>query len=76
MENLDNVVAETKQMIRKFVDDFCNENVSFYVCKLSSTEKGYKQLEQFVLKRMLKGDTIARAINLKERILDPNRLVD
>ena len=76
MENLDNVITDAKKNIRKFVDDFCNENVSFYVCKLSSTEKGYKQLEQFVLKRMLKGDTIARAINLKERLLDPNRLVD
>ena len=76
MENLDNVVSETKQLIRDFVDDFCNENVSFYVCKLASTEKGYEQLEQFVLRRMLKGDTIAEAISLKERILDPNRLVD
>tara|TARA_Y100000004_G_scaffold190984_1_gene249014 strand:+ start:2890 stop:3120 length:231 start_codon:yes stop_codon:yes gene_type:complete len=76
MEDLDNVIAETKLMIRQFVDDFCNENVSFYVCQLASTEKGYEQLEQFVLQRMAKGDTIARAINLKERILDPNRLVD
>ena len=76
MENLDNVITDAKKNIRKFVDDFCNENVSFYVCKLSSTEEGYEHLEQFVLQRMAKGDTIARAINLKERLLDPNRLVD
>ena len=63
-------------MIREFIDEFCNENDSFYVCQLSSTEKGYKQLEQFILRRLTKGDTIAQAVNLKERILNPNRLVD
>ena len=63
-------------MIRSFVDRFCNENDSFYVCKLKETKKGYKSIEDFVLRRMSKGDTISQAINLKERLLDPNRIVD
>lgn len=70
------VIENAKKMIRSFVDRFCNENDSFYVCRLKETEEGYKNLEQFVLRRMSKGDTISQAINLKERLLDPNRIVD
>tara|TARA_Y100000592_G_C5461760_1_gene314406 strand:+ start:919 stop:1155 length:237 start_codon:yes stop_codon:yes gene_type:complete len=78
MESLDNtkVIEEAKELIRSFIDEFCNENDSFYVCNLVKTEKGYKSVEQFILQRMAKGDTIARAVNLKERMLDPNKLVD
>tara|TARA_B110000259_G_scaffold170399_1_gene201076 strand:- start:8147 stop:8383 length:237 start_codon:yes stop_codon:yes gene_type:complete len=70
------VIQKAKRLIKEFIDKFCNENVSFYVCQLCSTDKGYKSVEQFILQRMAKGDTIGTAINLKERILDPNRLVD
>jgi hypothetical protein len=70
------VINEAKRQIKAFIDEFCNENDSFYVCQMASTKKGYEQVEQFVLQRMALGDTIAQAINLKERILDPNRLVD
>ena len=47
------------------------------ICGLVSTKEGYHQVEQFVLQRMARnGDTVAQAIMLKERILDPNRLDD
>jgi len=77
--NIDNkkyIIDEAKRTIKAFIDEFCNENDSFYVCKLASTEKGYKEVEQFILQRMSLGDTIDQAVNLKEQILDPNRLVD
>ena len=70
------IIENAKKMIRSFVDRFCNENDSFYVCKLKETKEGYKSIEDFVLRRMSKGDTISQAINLKERLLDPNRIVD
>ena len=70
------IIENAKKMIRSFVDRFCNENDSFYVCKLKETKEGYKSIEDFVLIRMSKGDTISQAINLKERLLDPNRIVD
>ncbi len=70
------VFDEAKKMIREFIDDFCNDDDSPYVCKLASTKIGYDELEQFVLYRMSKGDSIDQAVQLKERILDPNRLAD
>lgn len=76
IDNKKYIINEAKRTIRAFIDEFCNENDSFYVCKLASTESGYKQVEQFILQRMALGDTIDQAVNLKEQILDPNRLVD
>ena len=70
------IFAEARRCIREAIDEFCNEDDSPYVCKLASTEKGYAIVEQFILQRMAVGDSIFQAINLKERILDPNRLVD
>jgi len=38
--NIDNkkyIIDEAKRTIKAFIDEFCNENDSFYVCKLAST---------------------------------------
>jgi len=76
MEN-SKVIRESKKLIKEFLDKYCNQTNSPYVCELISSEKGYKELEQFVLQRIARnGDTITEAIMLKERILDPNRLDD
>jgi hypothetical protein len=76
MEN-SKVIQESKALIRTYLDEYCSTVTSPYVCGLVSTKKGYEQVEQFVLQRMARnGDTVAEAIMLKERILDPNRLVD
>lgn len=76
--NLENkeVLEEAKELIRSVIDKFCNDYQTKYVCELASTKKGYEQLEQFILRRMIKGDTVLEAIDLQERVLDPNKLVD
>jgi hypothetical protein len=74
--NSKQVLDEAKVMIREFIDDFCNGDDSPFVCDLASTEAGYKELEKFILYRMSVGDRIDQAVNLKEQLLNPNRLAD
>ena len=70
------IIGTAKKLIRDWIDEFCSNVDSPYVCGMASTEEGYKQLEQFILQRMALGDSVADAVYLQERILDPNRLVD
>jgi len=74
--NKEAVISEAKILIKDFLDKYCNENDSPFVCDYIKTKGGYDEVEQFILRRMTKGDAVSEAVMLKERLLDPNRLVD
>ncbi len=76
MLNKQEVIDEAKILIKDFLDKYCNENDSPFVCDFIKTEGGYRVVEDFILQRMTKGDTVSEAVMIKERLLDPNRLVD
>jgi|TARA_R110000744_G_C19335732_1_gene559000 hypothetical protein len=67
---------EMKSVIAKYLQE-CDSSITPYVCEMQSTQKGYNEIEQFVLNLMvIENYTIGRAIMIKERQLDPTLLND
>lgn len=78
-----NAIEENRQLIKDVKDvlaqylKYCNEKRTPYVCQLKSTPEGYKKVEDFVLRVVIKGgNKVGFAIMEMERQLNPNYIVD
>lgn len=70
------VINDVKNTLAQYLK-FCNEKRTPYVCNLKSTSEGYKKVEDFVLKVVIKGgNKVGFAIMEMERQLNPNYIVD
>ena len=66
-----------KENIRQYLDLFCTADNTPYICKLKQTQKGYKEIQDFVFEAFFKTDmTINEALVEKENMLNPNYLTD
>jgi uracil phosphoribosyltransferase len=65
------LVKSAKEILHKYLK-YCDEKHTPYVCKLNKEPNGAKQIEVFVLDRMLNtGNPVGECIMTLERILDP-----
>jgi len=70
------LIKEVKGVLAQYLK-FCNEKRTPYVCNLKSTPEGYKEIEDFVLKVVIKGgNKVGFAIMEMERQLNPNYIVE
>lgn len=70
------IINDVKNILAQYLK-FCNEKRTPYVCSLKSTPEGYKKVEEFVLKVVIKGgNKVGFAIMEMERQLNPNYIVE
>lgn len=70
------IINDVKNVLAQYLK-FCNEKRTPYVCNLKSTPEGYKKVEDFVLKVVIKGgNKVGFAIMEMERQLNPNYIVE
>jgi hypothetical protein len=70
------IINDVKNILAQYLK-FCNEKRTPYVCNLKSTPEGYKKVEDFVLKVVIKGgNKVGFAIMEMERQLNPNYIVE
>jgi len=70
------IIKDVKNILAQYLK-FCNEKRTPYVCNLKSTPEGYKKVEDFVLKVVIKGgNKVGFAIMEMERQLNPNYIVE
>jgi len=70
------LIQEIKDVLAQYLK-VCNEERTPYVCNLKSTPQGYKEVEDFVLKVVVRGgNKVGFAIMELERQLDPNYIIE
>ena len=70
------LIQEIKDVLAQYLK-VCNEERTPYVCNLKSTPQGYKEVEDFVLKVVVRGgNKVGFAIMELERQLSPNYIIE
>jgi|TARA_R110002153_G_scaffold240474_1_gene395093 hypothetical protein len=70
------LIQEIKDVLAQYLK-VCNEERTPYVCNLKSTPQGYKEVEDFVLKVVVRGgNKVGFAIMELERQLNPNYIIE
>lgn len=70
------LIEELKSAIKEFLD-FCNEKRTPYICSLKQTKEGYEEIENFVIKGVVRqGLGISEAFLTYEKMLNPNTYID
>mgnify|MGYP001187770002 FL=1 len=70
------LIQEIKDILAQYLK-VCNEERTPYVCNLKSTPQGYKEVEDFVLKVVVRGgNKVGFAIMELERQLNPNYIIE
>lgn len=70
------LMVELKKLIADNLE-FCDEKSTPYLCKHKRTIKGYKDIENFVIKAFFDTNMgVSEALVQKENILNPNYLTD
>ena len=70
------LIQEIKDILAQYLK-VCNEGRTPYVCNLKSTPQGYKEVEDFVLKVVVRGgNKVGFAIMELERQLNPNYIIE
>ena len=70
------LIQEIKDVLAQYLK-VCNEERTPYVCNLKSTPQGYKEVEDFVLKVVIRGgNKVGFAIMELERQLNPNYIIE
>jgi hypothetical protein len=71
------LIVGIKRTIKEYLDSFCDDKSTPYLCKLKETAKGRKEIEDFVIKAFFNTDMgISDALVEKENMLNPNYLTD
>ena len=71
------IIIGVKKTIKEYLDVFCDENSTPYLCELKKTDKGLKEIEEFVIQAFFNTDmSISDALVEKENMLNPNYLTD
>lgn len=70
------LIGRVKKVLAQYLK-VCNEDRTPYVCNLKSTPDGYKEVEDFVIRVVIKGgNNVGFAIMEMERQLNPNYIID
>lgn len=73
----DKLIIGIKRTIKEYLDSFCDENSTPYLCELKQTTEGRKEIEDFVIRAFFNTDMgISDALVEKENMLNPNYLTD
>jgi hypothetical protein len=70
------LMVELKKLIKDNLE-FCDAKSTPYICEYKQTERGYKDIEQFVIKAFFETDmSVSDALAMKENMLNPNYITD
>lgn len=70
------LMVELKKLIKDNLE-FCNEKSTPYLCEYKQSKKGYKEIEQFVIKAFFDTEmSVSDALVMKENMLNPNYITD
>ena len=76
IERNEKLIGRVKRVLAEYLE-VCNEERTPYICKLKETPQGYKVVEDFVIKVVIKGgNNVGFAIMEMERQLNPNYIID
>ena len=72
LEEKRRLFKEMKSVIAAYLKE-CDAKTTPFICEMQSTQRGYDDIEQFVLNLMVVDEhTVGSAIMVKERQLNPN----
>lgn len=70
------IMVRLKKLIGENLE-FCDSDSTPFLCDLKSSEKGYKEIEDFVVKCFFETElSVSEALVMKENELNPNYLTD